>query len=618
MSLAKNIKALATGLRITGNYLLKKPVTLFYPFEKQEIFDGYRGFYSLRGMFGEVKQAKAFPEMPPCQNTCPAHVDPRGYNRLIMEGKYIEAWELVRERAPFPAVLGRICHHPCETKCRRGYYDESVAIRSLKRYLADKALPVVKKKRKKKNPPDGLRVAVIGAGPAGLTAALELVRKGYQATVFEKSNLPGGMLMYGVPMYRLPEDILLAEVEEIEKDGVEIITGVEFGTEVSFSDLRKQGYKAFLLAVGLQAGRTLPIPGHDLPNVLSAVPFLRAVNSGEKPEIGKEIIVIGGGNVAVDVARCAVRLGAKKVRMVCLEKFEEMPAFSWEIEEALEEEIEINCSWGPKAIISENGKIKGLEVIQCTAVFDEQRRFNPQFCETVTNFIPGDTVIFSIGQASDLSFLKDTEVEVDEKGRLKIDLATLQTNVPDVFACGEIVTGPSTCIGSIAHAHEAVISIDRYLQGKDLIKGRPKLHLVEYQDYPSLPKEIFEKERLRPEMPVLSPEKRKTNFNQIELGFTDQEAKKEAYRCLQCLSGNCTGCSFCARVCPALAIQVERKEDWGAKNYQVDLSLCIYCGFCEEQCPTKAIKLTKEFEKAAEDRKEFVFEKKELFRGVKE
>ncbi len=422
--------------------------------------------------------------------------------------------------------------------------------------------------------------------------------------------------MYGVPMYRLPEDILLAEIEEIEKDGVEIITGVEFGVDVSFPDLRRKGYKAFLLAVGLQAGRILPIPGHDLPDVFSAVPFLRAVNSGEKPKIGKEIIVIGGGNVAVDVARCAVRLGAEKVKMVCLEKFEEMPAFSWEIEEALEEGVEINCSWGPKAIASENGKIRGLEVIQCTAVFDEEGRFNPQFCETVTNFISGDTVIFSIGQAGDLSFLKGTEVEIDERGRLKVNLQTLQTNVPDVFACGEIVTGPSTCIGSIGHAHEAVISIDQYLQGKDLTEGRPKFRLVEYPDYPSLPKEMFEKERLRSKMPVLSPEKRKTNFNQIELGFSDEDARKEAYRCLQCLSGNCTGCSFCARVCPAFAIKIERKEGWGAKDYQVDLSLCIYCGFCEEQCPTRAIRLTKQFEKTADDPKKFTFSKKELLRKV--
>ncbi len=618
MSVVKNVKALAAGLKITGSYLLKKPVTLFYPQERQEISEGYRGFYSLKGMYGETQQAEALPEIPPCQNTCPAHVDPRGYNRLIMEGKFVEAWELVRERAPFPAALGRICHHPCETKCRRGYYDEAIAIRSLKRYLADKALPVVKKKRKKKNPPNGEKVAVIGAGPAGLTAALELVRRGYRATVFEKSKLPGGMLMYGVPMYRLPEDVLLAEIEEIEKDGVEIVTGVEFGKDVSFPELRKKGYKAFLLAVGLQAGRILPIPGHDLPNVLSAVPFLRAVNSGEKPEIGKEIVVIGGGNVAVDVARCAVRLGAEKVKMVCLEKFEEMPAFPWEIEEALEEGVEINCSWGPKAIVSEKGKIKGLEVIQCTAVFDEQGRFNPQFCETVTNVISGDTVIFSIGQAGDLSFLKGTEVEVDERGRLKIDPSTLQTNVQDVFACGEIVTGPATCIGSIGHAHEAAISIDRFLQKKDLLKGRPKFHLVEYPDYQPLPKGWFDKERLRPEMPVLAPEKRKNNFNQIELGFSDEEARREAYRCLQCLSGNCTGCSFCARSCPALAIKVERKEEWGAKEYEVDLSICIYCGFCEEQCPTKAIKLTKEFEKTAEDTRDFILGKKELFRKVKE
>lgn len=620
MSVTKPIKEIAKGLSITFKYLFKKPVTVFYPQQKLTISDNYRGLHILNGMVGE-RVAEPLKEMPPCQDTCPANVDPRAYNKLIVEGKYLEAWEKVRERAPFPGVLGRICHHPCEDKCRRGWFDESIAIRSLKRLLSDQAHKELKKRGRKRNPrPKGERVAIIGGGPAGLTAALDLARWGYRPTVFEKQSQPGGMLVQGVPKYRLPRKVLLTEIGEIEKDGVEIETGVEIGKDLILDDLLgRRKFKAVIIAVGLQESRGLPIPGADLPGVIFAIPFLRAVNMGGKVEVGKEVIVIGGGNVAVDVARCARRVGAKKVKMVCLEKRHEMPAFTWEIEEAEEEGVEMIPGWGPKAIHSKQGKITGLEVMQCTTVFDEMGRFNPQFCETETQVVKGDTVIFAIGQAGDLSFLEGTDVKMDERGRLILDRETLATSKEGVFACGEISTGPATCIGSIASGHEAAISVDRYLKGKDLKKGRPRHAAVNYPDTPKIGIEMFPQERRRPEMPMLSPKERVNNFNQIELGFSLKKGVQEAMRCLQCLSQTCTACTICARTCPALAITIEPKaKEWGAASYDVNLGLCIYCGLCEQACPTKAIDLTQEFALVTRKREDFVWDKDELLkRGSK-
>lgn len=610
MSPVEAVKALGKGLSITLKYLFKKPVTLIYPREKQEISPNYRGFARLNGMVGE-RVAESLPEMPPCQDTCPAHIDVRKYNKLIVEGKFVEAWDTIRERAPFPASLGRICHHPCEDRCRRGYFDEAIAIRSLKRHIADKALPEVKKRKREKKKLTGEKVAVIGSGPAGLSAALDLVRLGYRVTVFEKQKLPGGMLLMGVPKYRLPKEILLDEVEEIEKDGVELRTGVEIGKDLTIDDLfKKEKFKAIIIAVGLQKGRSLPIPGADLPGVLVAVPFLRAVNLGEKVEMGKEVVVIGGGNVAVDAARCARRVGAEKVRMVSLEKRHEMPAFEWEIEEAVEEGVELVPGWGPKAIHSKDGRITGLEVMQCVRVFDEQGRFNPQFCETETKIIPGDTVIFAIGQASDNSFLEGSDVETDERGRIIYDRETMMTSRPGVFVCGEIATGPATCVGSIGSGHEAANSVHLYLSGKDMKKDRPRFELVNYPMYPKIPLDIFPEERRRPKMPFLEAEKRVKNFEQIELGFSDEDARNEALRCLQCLSRTCTACTLCARTCPSLAISIEKKEgEWGAASYDINLGLCIYCGFCQEICPTKAIQLTQDFERAFYEKDKLVWDK---------
>ncbi len=379
-----------------------------------------------------------------------------------------------------------------------------------------------------------------------------------------------------------------------------------------------------IIAAGLQVSRGIPIPGADLEKgVLLALPFLKAANFDEEIEIGERVIVIGGGNVAIDVARCALRQdNVKEVNLTCLESGVEMPAFPWEIEEAVEEGIQINCSRGPVQIFHEDGEITGLEVQECTAVFDAEGRFNPSFnCEN-KDVIPGDTVIFAIGQGSELSFLKDTKVDVDERGRLQFDRTTYATSEEGVFACGEVITGPGSAIGSISTGHEVAISVDRYLQGEDLIEGRPPEPEVteEYIDYPDLDVMGIEEERLRRPMPMLSPDERKVNFNQVEMGFTKEDSIKEAERCLRCHSGVCVGCQMCARACPDYIIEVDRTAagnvDRKVQEWNLALSNCMFCGLCVEACPTNTLRFSKEFELDMADREAAEYDKTWMMRNL--
>ncbi len=613
-------KSIFIGMGVTLKYLTRRSITLQYPFEKRTLPERFRGPLKLKGVMGEdelefirtdiqehnslITEKDAQLRLPPCNGTCPANVDARGQNALVAEGKYLEALELIRHRNVFPRTLGRICHHPCEERCRRAYYDEPISIRALHRVVGDWAVNTNNNHVEKIVPTSDKKIAIIGCGPAGLAAAFDLVRKGYQVTVFEKHQEAGGMLRFGVPRYRLPDDVLATDVGYIQSLGVEIKTGVEIGKDITFSGLRAQGFEAILIAVGLRLSRSLPIPGVDLPGVLLAVPFLYAANTTEKADIGKRVIVIGGGNVAVDVARCAKRMGAEEVNMACLESRVEMPAFSWEIEEALDEGIKIHCSWGPNRIVEKKGKVAGLELKECTCVFDESGRFNPQFDECKLNVIEGDTVIISIGQMSDLSFLKDSGVEVDERGRLTFDRETLATSSQGVFACGEVVTGPGSAIGSISTGHEAAVSIDRYLNGRDLKEERTPPFIPNYEKFTPLKnlEQIIEPERKRKVMPMLPAEERVHHFEQIELGFSENMGLEEAYRCLRCHSLTCVGCGFCARTCPDYAINVDRSEIGSEKRevhtYELDLTKCVFCGMCALQCPTDALTMGNEYELA--------------------
>jgi NADPH-dependent glutamate synthase beta subunit-like oxidoreductase len=628
----KAAKSIVTGLGITFKQVPKRAVTLRYPEVKPPLSPVYRGAPMLKAIAGDgqltqfraplqefnamIKEKEEGEELPPCVGTCPAHTDARGYVNLIAAGKYQEALELIRQRCTLPASLGRICHHPCETKCRRGYYDQPVSIRALKRFVADacRDLPRPKPLPKTRNK----RIAIIGSGPAGLTAAYDLVKEGYEITIYEKNRTGGGALLTGVPKYRLPKDILAWDVEAIISLGINFRTGVEIGKDIPMSKLLED-YDAVIIAVGLQVSRSLPIEGIDADGVQLALPFLRAVNIEGSAKVGKKTVVIGGGNVAIDVARSAKRVGQAEVSLYCLESRNEMPAFSWEIEEAIEEGVEINPSWGPNKIFTKNGKVVGMSFKRCLSVFDEQGRFAPKFCEEETVEVEADTVIIAIGQASELSFLKGTDIEVDERGRLKFDRETFQTSNPKVFACGEVVTGPGSAVGSIATGHEAAISVDRFLRGEDLRANRIPSVVPDYEGpYENIYLELIEPERLRVMVSMEEPEVRVKDFREIEYTLSEEEAIQEAFRCLTCLSRACIGCTFCARTCPDYAIVVERpKPTKGAKalvSYNLDLGLCMFCGLCAEQCPTKALVMSKDFELGSYTRSGVVFDKETMQR----
>ncbi|MGB2827744.1 MAG: FAD-dependent oxidoreductase, partial [Dehalococcoidales bacterium] len=384
---------------------------------------------------------------PPCKLTCPAGCNGQGYVALISKGKYVEALDHVKQWIPLPAVLGRICHHPCEQECNRNEVDQPVAIAPLKRFAAD----IVRQKRKDGEvPPEEKpvidkskpKVAVVGAGPSGLTCALDLVKLGYRATVFEKDAEPGGQLWSAIPKYRLPKDVLAADIKDIVDLGIGLKLNTPVNGKHGIDELKKQGYRAIYLAIGAQESRSLPIPGVDLPQVRLALDFLRDVNQGKKVDIGDKVVVIGGGNVAMDVARTARRLGAKEVTAICLESAEEMPAHAWEIEEAVEEGVKIMNSWGPTEIIEKNGNAGGVNFKKCTAVFDGEGKFSPAFDENVTTSVGGGTVIIAIGQATDLSVLpEDTGIKTTRGGWLIADPLTLATDEAGIFAGGDGVTG---------------------------------------------------------------------------------------------------------------------------------------------------------------------------------
>jgi len=511
---------------------------------------------AIPGAFAISKRGTA-----PCKATCPAHVSIQGYIALINEGKYREGLALFKQDHPFPGVCGRICHHPCEGECTRNEVDQSLAIQTLHRFLADQDLasetpyiPEVNEKRDEK-------VAVIGSGPAGLTVAYFLTLKGYPVTVFEKLPVAGGMMAVGIPEYRLPRNILNAEIGMIEKMGVTIQTGVSFGTDITLKSLKQDGFKAVFLATGLHESRALGVAGEDLENVLPGIPFLRDVALGNKISIGKNVVVIGGGNVAVDVALTAKRIGALKVKMVCLESREEMPAWDYEIEDALEENVEIVNSLGPKQFLGKDGKLSEVEFKRCARVFDENNRFNPQYDENDLTVLSADTVIVAIGQMADLTFADSQDISTTPPGGLKTDGVTFQTPIEWIFAGGDAVYGPKSVVEAVDCGKEAAESIHRYINGRDLAEGREKEWPFEKPDVNGEP----HKDRLP--LQKIPVEERERNFKEIASGYKETEALTEASRCLTC--GICSECYQCVDACIAQAIvhdeeRIERNIEVGS------------------------------------------------------
>lgn len=498
------------------------------------------------GAFAISKRSTA-----PCKATCPAHVSIQGYIALINDGRYDEALKLFKEEHPFPGVCGRVCHHPCEDVCTRNDLDQPIAIQHLHRFLAD--YDCISENPYVPETGEALeeKIAIIGSGPAGLTTAYFLAQKGYLVTIFEKLPVVGGMMTVGIPEYRLPKDILNAEISTIEKMGVLIKTGVEFGLDITIESLRQDGFKALFLATGLHGSRKLGVAGEDLKNILPGVAFLRDVSLGKNVKLGKKVVVVGGGNVAIDVSLTAKRLGVDKVTMVCLESREEMPAWDYEVEEAIEEHIEILNCFGPKCFNGKDEKITSVDFKQCTSVFDENRRFNPQYDENTIQTLKADTLIVAIGQMGEFDFAEDEDIALSPQGGLEADPLTFQTPISWIFAGGDAVYGPKSVVDAVACGKEAAESIDRYLKNQDLKKDRIKEWPYEK---PDITGECGKERNLLHYLPV---EQREGNFMEIASGYNEKNALKEADRCLNC--GICSECYQCVDACLAGAIDHTQK-----------------------------------------------------------
>lgn len=504
----------------------------------------------------------------PCKTACPAHIAIQGYLQLAKEGRYQEALALIKKDNPLPAICGRICNRRCEDACTRATLDEAVAIDDVKRFIAEQDLHAKTRYIPKPTVPSlkghfDEKIAIIGAGPAGLSCAYYLADKGYKPTVFEKNDRPGGMLTYGVPSYKLEKELIQAEVDVITAMGVEIRYGVEVGKDITIEQLRKDGYKGFYLAIGCQGGKKPGVPGENAEGVHTAVAFLREAGQKESFPLGGDVVVIGGGNVAIDAARTATRCGQGKVSLFCLESKEEMPASREEILEASEEHITINNGWGPKEILTENGKAVGVVFKKCTRVYDENHRFSPLYDEEDTITVSCADVIFSVGQGICWGeLLKGTKVELRPNGGAIADRLTYQTAEPDIFVGGDVYTGPKFAIDAIAAGREGAISLHRFVQEHcTLTIGRNRRDFIELDKENLFIAGYDNTDRQRPER---AEEAQERSFRDLSHTLTEEQVKAETSRCLSCGASvvdpnKCIGCGICTTKCVFDAISLHRE-----------------------------------------------------------
>ena len=513
----------------------------------------------------------------PCRATCPAHVSVQGWIALMNQGKYREAISLFKQEHPFPGVCGRVCHHPCESACTRTEVDQPLGIMNLHRYLADydRKSDAPFKPEKKADRPE--KVAIIGAGPGGLTAAYFLAIEGYKVTVFEKLPVLGGMLTVGIPAYRLPRDIIESEIQVIRDLGVEFKTGVEIGKDFTIGQLRDQGYKAFFMGIGSQECKVLGIEGEDYEGVYPGLEFLKKVNLGERVHIGDRVAVIGGGNVAMDAVRTALRTGSKKPFIIYRRSRDEMPANDEEIVECEDEGIEIMTLTNPVRVIAENGRVSAVECLKMElGPPDDSGRRRPVPIAGSEFTIEVDAVIPAIGQESDWACLTDEcACTLSDWGTIQVDPVTLQTQDPDIFAGGDAVTGPATVVEAIAAGKEAAISMDRFIKGVDLREGRR----TEWNPVVDVPVED-EKKKSRTPMPHAPAADRVGNFNEVQLGYDELGAKREGSRCLSC--GVCSECYQCVEACLADALVHEEK----AEELHLDVGSVVLCAGSEPYDPS--------------------------------
>jgi formate dehydrogenase beta subunit len=597
----------------------------------------------------------------PCMAACPVHTEAGRYVALIEEGRYREAYHVARRPNPFASICGRVCAAPCESSCRRGTLDEPIAIRALKRFVCERfgveSMVDLERLREvfgtsvKKN---GIKVAVVGGGPAGLSCAHDLALLGYEVTVFEAQAVAGGMLRLGIPEYRLPRELIRLEINAILSLGVGLILNSAIGRDFDIAELKKQGYQAAFLAIGAHKSRDLRIEGVESDGVLRAVDFLLNVNLGYRIDLGSRVIVVGGGNVAIDVARTAarqepaevgqvtevaealdvarsaVRFGAKEVHLVCLEDWQEMPATREEIHDALEERVQIHTRRGPHRIVARNGKVTGLETVACTSVFDADGRFNPRFAPGTEETLDADTIVMAIGQTSDLTWVRPEDgIELTPRNTIKVDPETLATTAPGIYAGGDVSFGPRNAIDAIANGKKAAQSIHTYLSGQKessvevaLSTRSAEIIVANTKSY----QRAWGYERsVRVAIPAL-PIDRRIGVAQVELGYTEEQAVREATRCLHCwentvfneggeeTGSECILCGGCVDVCPESCIDLVSADRCEIEqpltfelggNYDIIIGgqndaavgsvmikneeRCIRCGLCALRCPVGCI-----------------------------
>lgn len=505
----------------------------------------------------------------PCKTACPAHIAVQGYLKLAKEGRYDDALALIKKDNPLPAVCGHVCNRRCEDACTRGTVDEAVAIDEVKRFLAERDLNAETRYIPKKTIPSlkggfDEKIAIIGAGPAGLSCAYYLALTGYKPTIFEKNEEPGGMLRYGISSYKLEKDLLAAEIDVIQELGVEIRCGVEIGKDITIEELREQGYKGFYVAIGCQRGRKPGITGENAKGTYAAVDFLREAGAKESFALEGDVVVVGGGNVAIDAARISSRCVDAKISMFCLEQRENMPASKEEIAEALEEGIELNCGWGPKEVLEEDGKVAGVVFKKCIRVLDEQGRFSPEYDEEQTVTIPCKHVIFSVGQAIEWgNMLDNLDLKRRSNGGALADKLTYQTSEPDIFVGGDVYTGPRFAIDAIAAGREGAISLHRYVhENCTLTIGRNRRDFVEL-DKNNISVESYDTSKRQ--IPAKADEKAQAaTFRDLSHSLTEEQVKAETSRCLSCGASvvdpnKCIGCGVCTTKCVFDAIHLHRE-----------------------------------------------------------
>ena len=503
----------------------------------------------------------------PCKTACPAHIAVQGYLKLAAQGKYKEALQLIKRDNPFPAVCGRICNRRCEDACTRGTIDQAVAIDEVKRFIAQQDLNAETRFVPEKVIPkvDGEfeeKIAIIGGGPAGLSCAYYLAEKGYRPTVFEKEKQPGGMLMHGIPEFRLEKDVIEAEINVLRALGVEFRCGVEVGRDVTIPELREQGYKGFYVAIGLQSGGKLGVPGEDAEGVKAGIELMREVNLEGKKSLSGRVVVIGGGNIGADVARTALRCGAEKVSLYCLEDYDSMPMGVEDRTECEEDGIEIHAGWGQTEILAENGRCSGIRFRKCLSVRNAEGRFAPTFDDNTTEEVPCDMVLYCIGQKVDWKgLLTGTAVELNPNGTAKADPVTYQTAEPDIFVGGDVYTGQKFAIDAIAAGKQGAVSLHRWVQDATLTIGRDKREFIELDKNNLLLEEASYDNT--PRQRIGYNETLRKTFKDGRVAFTEEQVKAETARCLGCGASvvdpnKCIGCGICTTRCAFDAIHLHR------------------------------------------------------------